>query len=329
MAEVDILMATYNGEKYIAEQIESILGQTFQDFRLLIRDDGSSDNTPAIIEEYAAKYPGKIVAVHDDVVCKNAEKNFFQLLTYAQADYAMYCDQDDVWLPYKIQIMLDFVKKAERENPGKPVCAFSGLARVDAKLNSLDTFVALDLKQARYTHLANLILCSCVWGCTEMFNRELYSSIGEYDERMIFHDHWLPEYACACGVLCHVPMALVLHRIHGNNVSVRIQEKLGFRKRMSARLKEVLTFVVSPRRSFSSSRERFLKNRIRWRDCYLLFKSRYAHKMSKGKLNELDSVIALYGGGGGKEIRALLSTRYLSQQTLLSKIRYIIKLLIF
>ena len=89
MAKIDILMAAYNGERFIAEQIDSILGQTFQDFRLLIRDDGSNDNTPAIIEEYAKKYPGKIEIVHDNAVCKSATKNFFELLKHAEAD--MYC----------------------------------------------------------------------------------------------------------------------------------------------------------------------------------------------------------------------------------------------
>ena len=90
MPEIDILMAAYNGEKYISEQIESILSQTFTDWRLLIRDDGSGDNTPAIIEEYAAKYPGKIEVIHDDAVCRNATKNFFELLKHAEADYVMF-----------------------------------------------------------------------------------------------------------------------------------------------------------------------------------------------------------------------------------------------
>ncbi|MBQ7732646.1 MAG: glycosyltransferase [Synergistaceae bacterium] len=76
MAQVDILLAAYNGEKFIAEQIDSILAQTFQDFKLVIRDDGSSDKTPEIIEDYANKYPDKIQVIHDDAVCKHPTKNF-------------------------------------------------------------------------------------------------------------------------------------------------------------------------------------------------------------------------------------------------------------
>ena len=93
--KIDILLASYNGEKYIAEQIESILSQTFTDWRLLIRDDGSSDNTPAIIESYAEKYPGKIEVVHDDKGGGNFVKNFFELLGHAEADYVMF-DSDHV-----------------------------------------------------------------------------------------------------------------------------------------------------------------------------------------------------------------------------------------
>ncbi|MBQ3450586.1 MAG: glycosyltransferase [Synergistaceae bacterium] len=78
MAEIDILLAAYNGEKFIAEQLDSLIAQTFKDFRIIIRDDGSNDNTPAIIQDYAEKYPGIIEVVHDDVICRNPAKNFFE-----------------------------------------------------------------------------------------------------------------------------------------------------------------------------------------------------------------------------------------------------------
>ena len=121
MPEVDILLAAYNGGKYIAEQIDSILAQTYQDFRLIIRDDASTDNTVMIIDEYAAKYPDKIWVVHDDAVCKSATKNFFQLLTYAEADYVMFSDQDDYWLHH--------YGLHEEDRTGEPWKACDGLHR--------------------------------------------------------------------------------------------------------------------------------------------------------------------------------------------------------
>ncbi|MBQ7192792.1 MAG: glycosyltransferase, partial [Synergistaceae bacterium] len=125
MSTIDILMATYNGQKFIAEQLDSIFSQTFQDFRLIVRDDGSTDNTCAILEEYSAKYPGRIKIIHDEAVCKSATKNFFEILKHAEADYVMFSDQDDVWLKYKVQITLDYMKETERKNPGKPVLIFT------------------------------------------------------------------------------------------------------------------------------------------------------------------------------------------------------------
>lgn len=216
MAEVDILLAVYNGERFIREQIDSILAQTFQDFRLLIRDDGSSDDTPAIIEDYAQKYPGKVEVVHDDVMCKSPAKNFMELLKHASADYVMFSDQDDYWLPYKVQISLDYMKKAERENPGEPALVFTGLEVVDAELKSFHKFMALGLPQERFG-LIQLLLANCASGCTEMLNRRLYEGIGGYDEHINIHDHWAALYAAGCGVICSVPMALILYRQHANN----------------------------------------------------------------------------------------------------------------
>ena len=155
MPAIDILMAAYNGERYISEQIESILSQTFTDWRLLIRDDASTDNTPTIIESYAAKYPGKIEIVHDEAVCKSSTKNFFEILKHAEADYVMFSDQDDVWLPYKVQITYDNMKKAERDNPGKPIVVFTGMQVVDSELRSMDVILRLNFPEYRYTQGAS------------------------------------------------------------------------------------------------------------------------------------------------------------------------------
>lgn len=214
MAEVDILLASYNGEKFIAEQIDSLLAQTFQDFRILIRDDGSNDKTPEIIAEYEHKYPDKIKIIHDDAICKNPTKNFFQLMKYAEADYVMFCDQDDVWLPYKVQIELDYMKKAERENPGKPVCVFTGTKLVDVNLKSMDKFSSLSLKEHEYKNPIELLLGNKVSGCTMMINCITYENVGKYSKHIDFHDWWIALYTSFFGILCHVPMALILYRRH-------------------------------------------------------------------------------------------------------------------
>src|SRR5438045_1441320 len=103
MKLITILLATYNGEKYIQEQLESLLKQTYTNWRLLIRDDNSTDNTPAVLQHYQQLYPDKITIVPNNGVNLGSVTNFNKLLTLAQdAAYIMFCDQDYQWLPNKI-----------------------------------------------------------------------------------------------------------------------------------------------------------------------------------------------------------------------------------
>ncbi len=221
MPEIDILMAVRNGEKYIAEQIDSILNQTFQDFRLIIRDNASSDNTPAIIEEYVKKYPGKVQAVHDDVDCTAIfTKNFMQLLTYAEADYVMFTDADDVWLPYKVQVTLWHMKELERKNPGLPALVFCGLKVVDENLETMNMYIQYSLEAATYKLFTNMILANQVSGCALLMNKALYSKCKGYVEGMpFFHDNFFGTLAALCGVIEHIPAAMMLYRQHKHNAT--------------------------------------------------------------------------------------------------------------
>ena len=220
MAKIDILLASYNGEKFIAEQLDSILAQTFQDFRILIRDDGSTDNTPVIIEEYEKKYPDKIKIIHDDVICKNPTKNFVELIKHAQADYIMFCDQDDYWLPYKIQVSYWHMKEIEKKNPGKPIYIFSGLKVVDENLNSMDFILAVNTQETEYKVFTNLILSNRVSGCTSILNKALYRIKYNGSEETTFaHDSFLGIVASICGIIELIPAAMILYRQHKNNVS--------------------------------------------------------------------------------------------------------------
>ena len=308
MAEIDILMAAYNGEKYIAEQIESILAQTFQDFRLVIRDDDSQDRTPEIIAEYAARYPGKIEVVHDEVKCHSATRNFFQLLTYAKADYVMFSDQDDYWLPYKVQISLDYMKKAEHDNPGEPVLVFTGLHVVDAELHSMDSFMALGLPRSSYTTM-ELLMENCVSGCTEMANRKLYEAIGSYSPQITIHDYWLALHAYACGVICNVPMALILYRQHSNNLIGAAQPIYGLGYFLS-KLCGAITKLCSlnPVRKLSESKQKYYKAS----EFFTFFRSKYYGAIKPDKLQELDTFLQLWGKSVVGEISSH-TNRYILQ----------------
>jgi glycosyltransferase involved in cell wall biosynthesis len=135
---ITILMASYNGERYIGEQIESILNQTETNWKLVIQDDCSSDATYQIACRYAAKYPEKIAVFRRAENSGSAANNFFSMLTYADGDYVMFCDDDDVWLPNKIEKSMEMMRKEEQKNGiDKPVLVHSDLVVVDENLNIL------------------------------------------------------------------------------------------------------------------------------------------------------------------------------------------------
>src|SRR3982751_5096035 len=99
MNQVIILLATYNGEKYLRHQINSLLNQTYTNWHLFIRDDNSTDNTPALLQEYQEQYQNKITIVPNNGVNLGSILNFETLLTFARnAAYVMFCDQDDEWM---------------------------------------------------------------------------------------------------------------------------------------------------------------------------------------------------------------------------------------
>ena len=309
MPEVDILLAAYNGEKFIGEQIESILAQTFQDFRLVIRDDGSSDNTPAIIEDYAAKYPGKIEVVRDDVVCKSPTKNFFELLKHAEAEYVMFSDQDDYWLPYKLEAILWHMKEAERDNPGKPVMVFTGFEVVDEHLHSMKILGSVDVPEYLYSFNTMLMMNNCVAGCTEMINRALYESMGGYDDRCGYHDAYSALYASALGVIVHVAMASIKYRQHANNDTGYSGGGGG---------NDTLLKIA---KSYVKRWKRFphLLGRAQ------LFRERFSEQLSPENLELLDKFIALLSKNRLSRFLTLITGRYPVPGRLAFKIKFITK----
>lgn len=316
MVEVDILLAAYNGEKFIAEQIDSLLGQTFQDFRILIRDDGSSDNTPAIIEAYVQKFPDKIEIIHDNVVCRSPGKNFFQLLKHATADYVMFSDQDDVWLKYKIQITLDYMKDAERENSGKPVLTFCANEVVNERLESLNRFSSLGINSSRYEFKA-LLSHNCIPGHTMMLNREAWKNIGTYSEVIELYDWWISMYVGACGVICYVPMSLALYRQHQTNVVGGMYRK--------GRIQRIISRIISnPFEKFKTSREKFNRQRME----RLLFSERYSHMMKPDDLKALDDYIQLFGQNRLKRLLLIKKTGYLRERSLFERTMHFLKLIL-
>lgn len=217
---IDILLATYNGEAYLAEQIESVLAQDFQDWRLLVRDDGSNDGTTAIISRYVSQYPGKIDLIEDRDTGLGAAGNFARLMEHSRAPYVMLCDQDDVWLPHKVERMLAAIRELEADASTElPLLVFSDLTVVNRDLGTIHpSFWQYMLTDPVAGCLVNRLMGqNVVTGCASICNRRLVELTLPIPPEALMHDWWMALVAASLGELRCLPEATVLYRQHGRN----------------------------------------------------------------------------------------------------------------
>ena len=216
---ISILLASFNGEKYIADQIDSLLCQTFQDFKLYICDDCSTDGTYHIATEYEKKHPERIYASQNKENTGGAKHNFLQMMIEHKDDYVMLCDQDDVWIPDKIEITLVKMKETEHEfGTDTPILVHTDLRVVSEKLEPISpSFKAAMNANYGKTKLRNQIIQNTLTGCTAMYNRALADLITDTPKFMVMHDWWLILTASAFGQIASIDEQTVLYRQHGDN----------------------------------------------------------------------------------------------------------------
>ena len=237
---VTVLLAVYNGEKYLKAQIDSLLNQTVKDIKIIIRDDGSTDNSPFIINEYCKKY-SQIVSKLSGKATGSAKCNFAELLYNCDDDYIMFCDQDDVWLPQKVEKTITAMKSAEGENRETPVLVHSDLKVVDQDLNVISNsfFEFQRLNQDSIT-LPKLLVQNYVTGCTVMINRALKQKCGKIPNECVMHDWWLALTAQLFGKIVCISEPLMLYRQHsGNQVGAKASYGIALIKRKLATLNKV------------------------------------------------------------------------------------------
>ena len=216
---IDILLPTYNGEKYLTEQIDSILTQSTQDWRLIIRDDGSSDNTVSIIEKYAAKYPDKIKLITDNDGNLGASLNFGRLLEQADAEYIMFSDQDDVWLPNKIELTLNVMKATEQIYPDKEVLIHTDLKVVNSDLNIIaDSMWSYQkISPEIGDDLSKIMAQNIVTGCAMMINRKAKDVSTPIPPEAIMYDWWIAMNVARYGKIVYLSAPSILYRQHSDN----------------------------------------------------------------------------------------------------------------
>lgn len=209
--KIAILMSTYNGEKYLDEQIQSIINQSNKDWTLYIRDDGSSDGTIKIIEKYEHKYDNIVFFNKGSVTNVGVMNSFMSLLKATSADYYMFSDQDDVWLEDKISDSLQLLKKGG----SGPICVFTDAEVVNSNLKPIRRLNGNNV----WTDFDLLLFANSVTGCTMLFNDELKRIVQQSNFKKVYmHDWWIALIATKFGKLCYLNKATMLYRQHGNNV---------------------------------------------------------------------------------------------------------------
>lgn len=220
---VDILMSVYNGIPYVEEQIRSLQAQTHADWRLWVRDDGSTDETVRTLEGLATD-DSRIRVLPADGKRLGAAGGFAYLLENAppSAEYLMFCDADDVWRPGKIEATLEAMLTAESERGSRderpPVLVHTDLAVVDGALELIaESFWDYEHIVPQPARLNRLLVHNSVTGCTVMINAALRHLAGQVPSAAVMHDWWLALVACCFGQIVSVTEATILYRQHGRN----------------------------------------------------------------------------------------------------------------
>ncbi len=218
---VDLLLATYNGARHLGAQLDSLLAQTHQDFRLLVSDDGSTDGTLALLESYRARFGGRLVLVPNAAPGRGTVRNFENLmqssLRDAQAGWAAFCDQDDVWLPRKIEATLSEMQRLEARTGEGACVVHSDLVVVDEALNVIHpSFVRHQRFDPGNCTADMLLSINQVTGCAMMVNRALLQAALPLPAAAVMHDWWCALLA-GSGHRSFLDEPLVLYRQHGAN----------------------------------------------------------------------------------------------------------------
>lgn len=227
--KIDILLATYNGEKYLKEQLDSILNQTYKNIRIIISDDCSKDTTPEILKEYQKK--DDRIELHIQKNNLGVVKNIEFLLKKVKSPYYMLADQDDYWLPEKAEKSLEKLKEEKAD------LVFGDLEVVDKNLNtmysSFNDYMLLTRKINKYINSYKVnYLYNCITGCTVLAKKETIEKIIPLptNSKRVLHDHWIGLMVALNGKLAYVPEKYIRYRQHGNNEVGTEKISHGFKK---------------------------------------------------------------------------------------------------
>lgn len=299
---IAICLATYNGEKYLREQLDSIVAQSNIEWNLFLRDDNSTDKTKNICKEYEEKFKNKIFFIQDNFKCGSAEKNFLTIMNYIKKNFAnkykyfMFSDQDDYWHRDKIELTLKKIQELEKNYSDCPLLVHTDLNVVDKNRNIIsDSFFDYRNLDPKVTEINRLLIQNNVTGCTMMWNSDLMSMVNS-DVQVAMHDWWLTLIASCFGEIGFVKESTIDYRQHDNNV-------------VGATKVNTIQFIIN---------RLFIKNNIKETlnlaiDQAGLFLILYKVKLNAEKYHLIDCFSNLNSFNKLQRIKFVLKNKYLKQ----------------
>ena len=219
--QIEVLLATFNGARFLPAQIDSILAQDYPAVTILARDDGSTDTTPDILAHYVALHPTRIRVLPQSLPTGSAKLNFRLLMQSAEAPYLAFADQDDLWLPTKLSQSMTAMQRLEQQHgPEPPLLVFTNLTIVDEALNPLhpSMWQHLSIDPTAALRLPRLLGRSVVTGCTMLINRPMLTLARQMPPKATMHDRWIALLAASLGAAAYLPESTLLYRQHDQNV---------------------------------------------------------------------------------------------------------------
>lgn len=218
---ISIVMATYNGEKYIKEQIDSILNQSYSNWELIISDDGSKDSTLEIVKKYCEKDKRIKLVINNNH--HGFAQNFINGIKYINGEFVAFADQDDVWPDNHLLSLISNIGKNDF------ICGNASLVDENCRYlgYTMKDVLGINKLPDNKNALLNLLFYSNIFqGAACLFTKKIAVKISELPENVYFHDHWIALFSCVNNGCRFIDEEVLLYRQHGNNVTSNTKKKL-------------------------------------------------------------------------------------------------------
>ncbi len=206
---ISIAMATYNGEKFLSKQLDSIFSQSYKNIEVIVCDDNSTDKTVEILKEYSKKYTNLKYYINQNRL--GVVKNFERALMLSKGDFIALSDQDDIWLPNKLELLY--------KNIDDNLIILSDAYVIDENDKVLyDSFIDY-IKVDKNTDFVSFLFGSRFPGCTFLINRKLLNYAIPFPNKVVHHDWWLNLVASKIGKVKFLDEKLIYYRLHSSNTT--------------------------------------------------------------------------------------------------------------